>query len=77
VVLAAVLDPIARAVMSMYWDSQDATGLPLAATMSFETESGRGRFHWEAVQVIGARVPKSAWGVPADYRRAPLPAEIP
>jgi hypothetical protein len=77
VVLAAVLDPIARAIMSMFWRLQDTTGLCLAASMTFSTPTQRGSFHWEAVKVIGARIPASAWDVPQSYRRTGLNSEIP
>jgi hypothetical protein len=77
VVLAAVVDPIARAVMSMFWKVQDTTGLCLAASMTFSTPTQQGRFNWEAVKVIGTRIPSSAWEVPRDYGRAKLASEIP
>lgn len=76
-VLAAVLDPIARAIMSMFWDSQETTGLCLAASMTFNTPMGHGGFHWEAAKVIGARIPASAWMVPQGYQRTRLASEIP
>ncbi len=71
-VLSAVLDPVARAVIGMFWESAETDGLPLAATMTFATPEGRGRFAWEAVRVIGARIPNSAWQAPAGYRRVDL-----
>ena len=77
VVLAAVLDPVARAIMSMFWKLEDATGLCLAASMTFETPTQHGEFRWEAVKVIGARIPASAWLVPRGYPRAGLASEIP
>jgi hypothetical protein len=77
VVLAAVLDPIARAIMSMFWKMEDMTGLCLAASMTFNTPTQHGSFHWEAMKVLGARIPASAWGVPQGYRRAGLASEIP
>jgi hypothetical protein len=77
VALAAFLDPIARAIMSMFWESQETTGLCLAASMTFSTPTQHGSFHWEAVKVIGARIPASAWVVPRGYQRARLASEIP
>jgi hypothetical protein len=77
VVLAAVLDPIARAIMSMFWNLQDTNGLCLAASMKFSTPTQQGSFHWEAVKVIGAKIPAAAWDVPKTYRRARLASEIP
>ncbi len=77
VVLAAVLDPVGRAVMSMYWESEAAMGLPLAATMTFSAPGREGALRWEAIAVTTERIPESAWAPPAGYRRAPLEAEIP
>jgi hypothetical protein len=77
VALAAVLDPIARAIMGMFWKLQDETGLCLAASMTFSTPTQQGDFHWEAVGVIGSRIAISAWAVPRGYQRAGLSSEIP
>ena len=77
VVLGAVLDPIARAVMSMFWDFHSDAGPCLAATMTFNTPTQHGSFNWEAFQVSDARIPASAWLVPAGYQRAKLSIEIP
>lgn len=77
VVLAAVLDPVARAIMSMFWKLEDTTGLCLGASMRFRTPTQQGSFRWEAVKVIGARIPASAWAVPQGYSRARLASEIP
>ena len=75
-VLAEVLDPVARAIMSMFWESQEAPGLCLAAEMTFHTPTQQGSFRWEAVQVIGARIPESAWDVPAGYQPIRLASEV-
>ena len=77
VVLSAVLDPVARAIMSMFWKLQDTKRLCLAASMTFSTPAQQGSFHWESVKVIGARIPVSAWNVPQAYRRARLANEVP
>ena len=77
VVLAAVRDPVGRAIMSMYWLSQAATGLPLAATMTFSSPTQQGNLHWEAEEVILERVPESAWTVPAGYQRAEPAVAVP
>ena len=77
VALAAVLDPIARAIMSMFWKSQETEGLCLAASMTFSTPTQHGSFHWEAVKVAGARIPTSVWASPPGYPRARLASEIP
>jgi hypothetical protein len=77
VVLAAILDPIARAIMSMFWEPLDSPGLCLAASMTFNTPAQHGNFHWQAVKVIGARIPAAAWLVPQDYTRASLASEVP
>ncbi len=77
VVLAAVLDPVARAIMTMFWETQDATGLCLAASVNFTTPTMNGSFHWEAVRVIGARIPDSAWTVPRGYTKIALASEVP
>jgi hypothetical protein len=76
VVLAAVLDPVARAIMSMFWETQEATGLCLAASMTYRAPTQRGSFRWEAVKVIGAGIPASAWSVPQGYQHARLASEI-
>ena len=77
VVLAAFLDPVARAVMSMYWDLQESQGLCLAASLTLNSPTQHASFRWEAARVIGARIPGSAWRVPRDYRPARLASEIP
>jgi hypothetical protein len=77
VVLAAVLDPVARAIMSMFWEMQDTPGPCLGAAVTFRTPTEDVHFRWEAVRAIGARVPASAWVVPQGYARVGLAAEIP
>ena len=77
VVLAAVLDPIARAIMSMFWELENATGLCLAASMTFSAPTQHGRFQWEAVRVMGGRIPASAWNAPPGYSPIRLASEVP
>jgi hypothetical protein len=76
-VLGAVLDPVARAVMSMFWDFSGGSGPCLAAAMTFNTPTQHGSFRWVAVEVSDRRVPPSAWLVPQGYARARLSSEIP
>ncbi len=68
-VLSAVLNPARQAVMGMFWQTEIADALPLAATMTFDTPTRHARFQWHAVQVIAAQVPDSTWQPPAGYRR--------
>jgi hypothetical protein len=75
--LAAIMDPVARAIMSMFQELQGNSGLCLAASMTFNTPAQHGTFHWEAVKVIGARVPASAWTAPPGYAHVDLASEIP
>ncbi len=77
VVLAAILDPVARAVLGMFWQPQDDAGLCLAASVTYDTPTQQGAFRWEAVRVIGERIPASAWAVPPGYTRVRLSTEIP
>ena len=77
VVLAAVLDPVARAIMTMFWDSQQSDGLCLGATMTFDAPTQHGRFHWEAGAVSWGRIPESTWRAPPGYRQVGLANEIP
>jgi hypothetical protein len=76
VVLAAVLDLIARANMSVFWKLKDTTGLCLAASTTFSTPMQHGSFDREAVKVIGARIPASAWVVPRATRGPGSPARF-
>jgi hypothetical protein len=76
-VLAAILDPIARAVMSMFWDFHGGSGPCLAAAMTFNTPTQHGSFRWEAVKVLDSKIPASAWLVPQGYVRTGLTSEIP
>ncbi len=71
-VLSAVLDPVGRAIMGMFWESDVQDALPLAATVTFDTPARHARFEWQAVRVIGARIPASAWQPPPGYQRVDL-----
>lgn len=73
VATGAVLDPIGRAMMGMFWQTRAVDGLPLGATMTFGTGDQLRSFTWEAVKVDGGPVPESAWAVPAGYAKVDLP----
>ncbi len=76
VMLAAFRDPVARGLMSMYWDSRATDGLPLASTVTFTSPTQRGTFHWEALSVSDARIPESAWSPPPGCVPVQLSAEV-
>jgi hypothetical protein len=75
-VMTAILDPVARAVMSMFWQLEDTDEFCLGASLTLDTPMQRGTFRWEAVRVIGARIPPTAWMVPPDYARVHLVGEL-
>jgi hypothetical protein len=72
--LATLLDPLGRALMSMFWSTEDLSGMPLAATMTYDTGLERGHFSWQAIRVVEGAIPDSAWQVPPGYARVDLPA---
>jgi hypothetical protein len=70
VATGAVLDPVGRAMMAMFWQTRAVSGMPLGATMTFGTPQRHSSFTWEAVKVTSGPVPASAWEVPAGYEKA-------
>ena len=72
VVMASIMDPLGRVLMKMLIGLRSADGLPLAAKTTFRTLSQSGNFSFEAVWVIGASIPASAWEVPKGYVRIKL-----
>ncbi len=71
-VLSAVLDPVGRAIMGMFWESQVTDALPLAANVTFDSPTRHAHFEWRALRVVGARIPDSAWRPPPGYQRVDL-----
>ena len=76
IVMAAILDPVARAVMGMFWQLEDTDEFCLGASLTLDTPMQHGTFRWEAVKVIGAKIPATAWLVPRDYARVQLSSEL-
>lgn len=76
VMLAAFRDPVARCLMAMYWDSRATDGLPLESTVTFDSPTQRGTFHWQAVAVSDQRIPESAWAPPPGCTPVQLAGEV-
>jgi len=72
VVLASIKDNLGRQLMRMMIDMRTKPGLPLAGRATFKTLKNEGTFEFEAVQVIGAPIPKSAWLIPDGYTQIRL-----
>jgi len=71
-VLASVADPLGRVLMRMTIASREKPGLPLSGRTTFQTPTQKGSFSFDALKVIGAKIPKSAWQVPAGYTEIKL-----
>jgi hypothetical protein len=71
-VCATIKDPLGRALMRMLIGMRTKEGLALAGKTTFLTFSREGTFEFEAVKVISASVPKSAWDLPEGYTQVQL-----
>jgi hypothetical protein len=67
VVLASIRDNLGRQLMRMMIDMRTKPGLVLAGRATFKTLQNEGTYEFEALQVISAPIPKSAWMIPKGY----------
>jgi hypothetical protein len=74
VVLATMLDPVARGLMTVILQSRYIDGLTLASETKFKTLDEEGTISWEALEVRTGKIPKEVWEVPKDYQRWEPPA---
>src|SRR6185295_9537506 len=74
VVLATMLDPVARGLMTVMLQARWVDGLTLAGEMRFKTLDQEGTISWEALEVRTGKIPKTAWEVPKEYPRWEPPA---
>ncbi len=65
-------DPLGRQLMRLLVSMRTADGLVLAGSTKFRTLEREGSFSFEAVKVIGERIPASAWLPPEGYEAIQL-----
>jgi hypothetical protein len=66
-VMGSIADPLGRQLMRLLISMRTADGLVLAGSTKFRTLKNEGSFSFEAVRVIGQRIPPSAWLPPEGY----------
>jgi hypothetical protein len=71
-VMATIKDPLGRALMRLLLGMRTKEGLVLNGRVTFLTLKQEGSFHFEAVKVISASVPKTAWIIPDGYTKVQL-----
>ena len=69
VVIATIMDPLGRGLMTLVVQGRVVDGLTLQGRLRYKTLSQEGEMSWEAVQVSSEKIPETAWLPPTDYTR--------